>query len=275
MHSTLLERLYKKYDIANLRFGEIHDKLGDLYEEYCIIVLTNAAHLNAAKLNKNLPTLEYDVFKSILNIYGICDFSDILKIEATNKIPLRETHGLSKTDVIMTVFYNNETKKSFGISCKQTTVAKMAFAEFDVDTICREVGIANERLKALMLKHQLDKSAKNFTSVEKQELKTLLEPIARNFVRWVITGSTDKNPTQLVFPTSIVKFKLKKPKNRNNIDLTKGDFSLLSFEIVTVEDYINHTMLTKSGKIKHGGFGTGLSWTYATGSGGHKIQFKA
>ena len=34
-------------------------------------------------------------------------------------------------------------------------------------------------------------------------------------------------------------------------------------------------MKDKNGKIRSGGFGTGLSWTYASGSGGRKIQFKA
>ena len=275
MKSALLEKLYTNYDIANLSFGTIHDKLGDLYEEYCLTILTDSSILNAAKSNSNVDTLEFNVFKSILSVYGINDFSSIVKIDATTKIPLRDTHGLSKTDVIMTITYFNGTEKSYAISCKQTTVAKMAFAEFDVDTICKEVGITNERLKLLMLKHQTDKSAKNFTPAEKQELKDLLKPIARKFVCWVITGNPDENPTQLVFPTSILKFKLKKPKDRYNIDLSKGDFSLISFDVVTIEEYINHTMLTKNGTVKPGGFGTGLSWTYATGSGGYKIQFKA
>ncbi len=275
MQSSLLNELYTKYKISSLSFGTIHDKLGDLYEEYCLSVLTDSSNLNAAKLNTNLDSLEYKVFKAILGVYRINNFSNIEKIEATNKIPHRYTHGLSKTDVVMTIFYKDHTQKSYAISCKQTTAPKMAFAEFDVDTICKEVGIKNEKLKALMLKHQTDKSAKKFSSAEKQELKELLRPIAREFVRWVITGTTDKNPSQLTFPTSILKFKLQKPKDRYNINLFNGDFSLLSFDVVTTEDYIDHIMLTKNGTIKSGGFGTGLSWTYATGSGGYKIQFKA
>jgi len=51
--------------------------------------------------------------------------------------------------------------------------------------------------------------------------------------------------------------------------------SLTSFGSVTVEDYIHSIIYNKKGNVKNGGFGTGLAWTYATGSGGFKIQFKA
>ncbi|MDE6723131.1 MAG: MspI family type II restriction endonuclease, partial [Eubacterium sp.] len=190
-------------------------------------------------------------------------------------IPHRQTHGLSKTDVIIAVAYNNGCEKKIALSCKQSYVPKMAFAEFDVNTICREVGITDERLKTLMLKHQTDKSAKYFTTEEKAELRKLLEPIREYFVRWVITGSPEKNPSDIVYPTVIVKFKLKKPANRFDIKVNNGDLSLTSFGAVTVEDYIHSIIYDKKGNVKNGGFGTGLAWTYATGSGGFKIQFKA
>ncbi len=92
------------------------------------------------------------------------------------------SHGLSKTDVIAHVTYNDNTTEDFPISCKQSTVKKVAFAEFDVNMICTEMGIGEGRLKSLM-KNQIDKSAKNFTSSEKAELKELLKPIARDFIR--------------------------------------------------------------------------------------------
>lgn len=275
MHSLILDSLYKKYNIANLSFGIVHDKLGDLYEEYCLLILNNDKYLCMAKDNNGCDSLEFAIFKDLLGTYEIIDFSKIKKVDATNKIPHRQTRGLSKTDIIMTVYYDDGSEKKFAISCKQSYVPKMAFAEFDVNTICNEVGIENDRIKYLMLKHQTDKSARNFTDAEKQELRNLLHPIAKQFVRWVITGSTLESPTNLVYPTSIIKFKLKKPNDRYNINLTKGDLKLLSFTTHTVEEYIQFIMYDRNGNRKKGGFGTGLSWTYATGSGGYKIQFKA
>lgn len=275
MTSLLLEKLYKKYKIAELTFGTIHDKLGDAYEEFCVTVLSDDMNLQKAKSNIKPENLDYEVYLSILNCCGISDFTDIKSITATSKIPHRQTHGLSKTDAILTITYENGKENQIAMSCKQSYVPKMAFAEFDVETICSEVGITDERLKALMLKHQTDKSAKYFTPAEKAELRALLEPIREKFVRWVITGSPDKNPTDVVYPTIIVKFKLKKPANRYDIKVSNGDLSLISFGAVTVEDYIHSIIYDKKGNVKNGGFGTGLAWTYATGSGGFKIQFKA
>ncbi len=275
MTSLLLEELYKKYKIAELTYGTIHDKLGDAYEEFCVTILSDDENLQKAKQNIKPANLDYEVYLSILNCCGITDFTDIKEICATSKIPHRQTRGLSKTDVIITVIYNNGNEKKIAMSCKQSYVPKMAFAEFDVETICCEVGISDERLKALMLKHQTDKSAKYFTTEEKAELRKLLEPIRENFVRWVITGSPEKNPTDIVYPTVIVKFRLKKPANRFDIKVDNGDLSLTSFGAVTVEDYIHSIIYDKKGNVKNGGFGTGLAWTYATGSGGFKIQFKA
>lgn len=275
MTSQLLDKLYEKYKIADLTFGTIHDKLGDAYEEFCVTILSDDVNLQKAKSNIKPENLDYKVYLSILNCCGITDFACIKSIKATNKIPHRQTHGLSKTDVIITITHENETENKIAMSCKQSYAPKMAFAEFDVETICREVGISDERLKALMLKHQTDKSAKYFTNAEKAELRKLLEPIRENFVRWVITGSPNKNPTDVVYPTIIVKFKLKKPTNRYDIKVNNGDLSLVSFGAVTVEDYIHSIIYDKKGNVKNGGFGTGLAWTYATGSGGFKIQFKA
>lgn len=275
MHSELLDSLYEKYHIANLKFGTIHDKLGDLYEEYCTIILQDSRYLDWLKQEKECTSIEFEVFKKLLFINSIDNVADIERIEATNKIPHRETNGLSKTDIIMTIYYVNGQHKIYPISCKQTTVPKMAFAEFDVETICKEVNITDERLKELMLKHQTEKSAKYFTKEEKDELRTLLAPIAKDLVRWVITGNPKQNPIEPVFPTSIIKFKLQKPKDKYNIKICQGDFELKEVVVHTVEEYIDNLMYTKKGTIKAGGFGTGLSWTYATGSGGLKIQFKA
>lgn len=272
MNSHTLDSLYEKYNIAELNFGIIHDKLGDLYEEYCMNILNDSNILQQAKDNDIEPSLELRIFKEILKIYDIYDFASIKNINTTIIVPHRITHGLSKTDVIFTINYFNGTNEKKAMSCKQSSVAKVAFAEFDVDTICREVGITDERLKILLLKHQTDASAKNMSVDEKRELRALMVPIDRRFVRWVITGNPDENPTDLVYPTSIIKFNLKKPTSKI-FDFTRGDFNLQSFKGYTIEEYLD-TIMTKNGIMKKGGFGTGLSWTYATGSKGVKIQFK-
>lgn len=258
MKSLVLDNLYKEYDIANLSFGVLQDKLGDVYEKFVVNTLENVDYISAYRASKHIKDWEYVLFSDILNDYNI-DRNVVKKITATDPVPVRMSHGLSKTDVIMTL---NDDKK-FPISVKQSTAKKVAFAEFDVDTIVKEVGITDPELIRLLKKHQTDASAKNFTKEEKDILTEKLKPIARNFVRWVITGSPVVS-NDIRIPTMIVKF-----------DINKNDNSLKSYKVYDIESYIDSIMYDKHGNLKKGGFGTGLSWTYATGSKGKKIQFKA
>ena len=62
MTSLLLEELYKKYKIAELTYGTIHDKLGDAYEEFCVTVLSDSENLQKAKSNIEPTNLDYEVF---------------------------------------------------------------------------------------------------------------------------------------------------------------------------------------------------------------------
>lgn len=72
-----MEKLYEKYDIENLPFGIIHDKLGDVYEEYCVTILSDFLLLNMAKDEAPAGSLDLDVFREILAIYGNDNFSTI------------------------------------------------------------------------------------------------------------------------------------------------------------------------------------------------------
>lgn len=258
MESLVLDKLYQEYNIDNLQFGTLQDKLGDVYEKFVVSVLENNHYLSCFKTFETCKDWEYSLFCDVLNGNSIIP-NYVNKIIATDPVPVRLSHGLSKTDVIMTV---NNTNK-YPISVKQSTARKVAFAEFDVDTIIKEVGITDPELIRLLRKHQDDASAKNFTTQEKETLTEKLKPIARNFVRWVITGSPVASD-DLRIPTMIVKF-----------DINKKDNSLRSYKVYNIEEYIDSIMLDKKGNPKRGGFGTGLSWTYATGSKGKKIQFKA
>ena len=275
MNTPLLDKLYQKYDIENLSYGKVHDKLGDAYEKYCILILSNRDFLDAFQKNERIDSVEFDIFKSLLTKAGINNIAEIAEITATNVVPHRKTHGNAKTDVIATIIYKNGTEVTLPISSKQSYVAKVAVAEFDIDTICDEAGIDNNKVRELMRKFQAAKSAKGLTTEEQAELRDALVPYAKKLVRWAITGSPEENPNNVVFPKLLVKFKISKPKDRFNIKVSSGELNYISHSIYTINEYVDLTIYDKNGNIKRGGFGTGLSWTYASGSGGRKIQFKA
>lgn len=275
MNTPLLDKLYQKYDIENLAYGKVHDKLGDVYEEYCISILSNRDFLAAFQKNEQIDSVEFEIFKSVLTKAGVNNIAEIVEITATNIVPHRKTHGNAKTDVIATIIYKNGTEVTLPISSKQSYVAKVAVAEFDIDTICDEAGIDNDRVRELMRKFQTAKSAKGLTTEEQAELRDALVPYAKKLIRWAITGSPEENSNNVVFPKLLVKFKISKPKDRFNIKVSNGELNYISHSIYTINEYIDLTIYDKNGNIKRGGFGTGLSWTYASGSGGIKIQFKA
>lgn len=275
MNTELLNELYSKYNIANLPYGIVHDKLGDAYEEYCIRILTCKDFLISMQQKIDLDSIEFRIFKTFLSKGDFRNIDDIKEIQATNQVPHRQTRGNAKTDVIATIIYRNGSEVKLPISSKQSYVPKVAVAEFDVNTICREAKIDNERIKELMYKFQIAHSAKGLTDPEQLELRELIKPFAKQLVRWAITGSPEENPCDVIFPKLLIKFKIQKPKDRYNIHVANGELQYKDFSIYTINEYIDLVMLDKNGRSKKGGFGTGLSWTYASGSGGRKIQFKA
>lgn len=258
MKSIILDSLYEEYNIKNLGYGEITDKLGDVYEDFLCAIFKDIHTVIALRKQGGLEKdiIEKFLIKSELNV------KDILGISSTKDVPRRPSGGNSKTDVILNFQMADGEIKSFPISVKQTSAPRVAFAEFDVSTICREVGITDERVKSLMLKHQKDASAKYFTDQEKEELRIRLEPFAEKLLRWTITMSPIENPRGNAYPKWILKFKVTK------------DAKLLNWDFYNIEEYIDCIRLDKKGRPRRGGFGTGLSWTYATGSKGSKIQFK-
>lgn len=275
MNTPLLDELYKKYNIANLTYGKIHDKLGDVYEEYCILIFSNKEFLVALQKGEKIDSVEFEIFKTFLTKAEINNLFDIVEITATNVVPHRKTHGNAKTDVIATITYNDGSEVKLPISSKQSYVSKVAVAEFDVDTICDEAKIDNKKVRELMRKFQTAKSAKGLTSAEQTELRNELVPYARNLVRWAITGSPEENPSNVIFPKLLVKFRISRPRCMFDIKVNNGELHYICHSIYTINEYIDLTVYDKKGNIKKGGFGTGLSWTYASGSGGRKIQFKA
>ncbi len=256
-----LSRLMSYYNILNLAHGAKEDKLGDVYEDYCVEILSSSDLLDKAKNNDlNLTNTDEYIFHSVFSKNIIPYIEKIYRISATRNIQHRITGGNPKTDIIIDIQTNDSTLQ-LPISIKQTTAPKVAMAEFDVNTIVKEIGITDHVLISLLEKHQQDASAKNFTPIEKQELFNRMIAYKHKFVRWVISG-TPEPTNDLRYPDLLIKFSLTKSNQISNINC------------YTIDEYVNYLTINQHGKPKKGGFGTGLSWTYATRSKGEKIQFK-
>jgi len=254
-----LKNLYTTYNIDSLLHGARGDKLGDLYEEVVIDSFTPDKYKKEQMLC-NLRT-------QILDSYDIAP-EKVLTSSAHSNIPKRNSNGNSKTDVLVNLNMIDGSLFKLRISVKQTSASKVSIAEYDVNTIFNEVGInKNDEplLYKLMLKHQFEASAKNFTLEEKEGLSDALYHYKQSFLRWIFTMDPNEHSTDDRVPTSIIIFKVSK-ESEGSIYLTHN--------VYQIQNYIEYISLDKKGIPKRGGFGTGLSWTYATGSKGTKIQFK-
>lgn len=255
-YNTLLKQVYEQYEIDGLKGGRLYDRLGHLYERYIQLIVNDNKRLDTLK-QWGPRSQEDKILYEILVSAGLNDFEMINHISSTTNIPRRPTNGASKADIVGTFYLTNGNKIALPISCKMSTVRRVSVAEFDVDTISKEVGINSPACLTLLRKFQSDGSAKNFSKVEKDELTALLSPIKRNFVRWVLTGDAFglggwMTPRLLIF-----------------FRIDKNNLRPLSVDISSIEESVEKIIQRK------GGFGTGLSWTYATGSKGFRIQFKA
>ncbi len=258
-----IKEAYAEYNVENLTYGKIGDKLGDAYESFVVNVFNDNKYLIEFDKLDNKKIDEF-IFRSIIEKVKI-DIKEILKIEATNKIPKRDNGGNAKTDVWVKIYIKNGQVMNVPISVKQTTAPKVAMAEYDVDTILNETGIVNSEIERLMRKFQQDASAKNFTNEEKEILTKELEKDNNKdkLLRWILTMSPMKDYSDIRVPRYLIKFQL----NKNTLEVIEPS-------VYDIDEYIIHISTDKKGNPIKGGFGTGLSWTYATGSKGKKIQFK-
>lgn len=268
----LLSKL-KCYQVDCLSHGALEDKIGDAFEAYLKEIFSSNSLLNDFiqgnplqdnSRNESFEDSDYFVFSSVFQKLDPCFVSNIVNISATTKIESRITGGNPKTDLIINCTTNSG-NVPIPISIKHTSADKVAMAEFDVPTIVKEVGITDSEVCRLMLKHQVDASAKNFTPEEKEDLYQRLIPYAKKLVTWVISGSPNFDDNDLKYPKLILKFRIEKYNSSSGLVIKE-------FKTYHVEEYVDKIMGKPKGK--KGGFGTGLSWTYATGSKGKKIQFK-
>lgn len=265
--SKLLENLYIKYEISQLPNGKVGDALGDVYEEFILEIFKDLATMRKWPED----SLERLIVKGLFDYFPEYE-RNIESISSSKKdIPKTKNGGSPKTDVYLVVnLINSPSPIIIPLNIKQSTVPRVSFAEYDADTISEALGITDPKLISLLIKHQCDASAKNFTDNDLGYLRTHLAPYTRNLVRWCITLSPIPTSQDVRHPEYVIRFDLHHPlKNPQNGNQYKN------FNIYSIDEYINKIMFTNKMKPRKGGFGTGLSWTYATGSKGLKIQFKA
>lgn len=261
MRTELLSKLYDDFGIDQLphaQHGITSDRLGKLYEKYILDIFKDIESLT--KYSTDVYPQEKDISSQLLNALNF-DLSEILNVSSSDADLGRTIAGGSpKTDATITFTFNDQSSRLVPLNIKHSSKKKVSIAEYDVDTICTGVGIPDGELKELIRKHQNDQSAKLFTPIQKQRLTELLEPYRERFIRWCVTLSAEKSEGNILHPDLLIRFKV---FDREYVDVT----------IKNIDDYVNDR-IAEGSKARKPGFGTGLNWTYASGSKAKKMQFK-
>ena len=108
--TATLSRFMSYYNILNLSHGAKEDKLGDVYEDYCVEILGSNDLLDKAKNNSlNLANTDEYIFHSVFSKNIVPYIEKIYHISATKNIQHRMTGGNPKTDIIVDIQVNNST----------------------------------------------------------------------------------------------------------------------------------------------------------------------
>lgn len=264
MRTELLSKLYDDFGIDQLpkiQHGTTSDRLGKLYEKYVLDIFKDIETLK--RYSTDIFPQEKDILSKLLDALKI-DLNNILSVSSSKENLGRTIAGGSpKTDATITFTFNDRSSRLVPLNIKHSSKKVVSIAEYDVETICKGVGIPDGELKNLIRKHQDEKSAKFFTLKQHQRLTELLEPYKEKFIRWCITLSSEKSEGNILYPDLIIRFIVKKCEYENVM-------------IQNIDDYVAEK-IEKGKKVIRGknvGFGTGLNWTYASGSKAKKMQFK-
>ncbi|TCM68663.1 restriction endonuclease MspI [Acinetobacter calcoaceticus] len=262
MRTEILTNLYDEFEIDSLpleQHGKTSDRLGKLYERYTLEIFKDFKTMIFYS-DPILYPQEAKIVKDILEALNIY-LEDISDVSSSNDgLGRTIAGGLPKTDAYITIHLYDGTKKQVPLNIKHSSKSKVSIAEYDVETICEGVGIPDGELKELIRKHQNDQSAKFFTSAERHRLIELLDPYKERFVRWCITLNAEKSEENLLHPDLIIRFKV-------------VDREYKGVSIRNIDDYVNDR-IKEGARKRRPGFGTGLNWTYASGSKSKKMQFK-
>lgn len=252
-----ISNLIEAYAIRNKNCGQIKDIQGNSFEDRVANFLSFAPNLEKWKNNDiTIEGMHFDIFKNIVECFGI-DKATAKSIEATSdkkKIGQLPSGGNPKTDVLVTVTYENNEKKHFTISCKRSSGKSVSVHQYNADTFADVLDKDNVRLRRLLRYFQKCGNLRDFGQENQAELTEVLAPYVEKLSLWVLGGQGgDGNP-----------------EIQNAEFILTYDNNDSSSSINRIEKYYEH--LVNEGV--NGNFGTPFTWTYPSKRKGQDIQLK-
>lgn len=247
----------EEHALQSLTDAQKRERKGNNFEKRIASILRNPCNFEKWKTNDPvLEGLHYTTFEKIVTKLNLAR-ADVAKIDATSDksvIGLLPSGGPAKTDVLVTVAYEDGTSKHFTISCKRTKdpKKKISVHQYSADSFANVLDPTDTEFQRVLNSFQTCGNKKDMNSADIQLLENKLQPLIPDLCHWALGGIGGEGGSDKQWAYYILAY----------------DNSTESFTIHTTDEYCNALVAESSGT-----FGTPFSWTYQ-GRRGTNIQLK-
>lgn len=252
-----ISNMIESYALRNKNVGQIKDIQGNNFESRIADILNFTLNFDKWKSqDETIEGMHFDIFKDIVKCFGLPK-DNIKKITATSnkkEIGRLPSGGNPKTDVLVTVYYEDGSNQHFSISCKRSSNKSVSVHQYNADTFADVLDKDNHRLRQLLKYFQKCGNLRDFGEENQIELTKILVPYVKKLSLWVLGGQGGEGNPE----TQNAKFILTYDNNNGTASIHQ------------VEKYYQH--LVDEGVNGH--FGTPFSWTYPSKRKGKDIQLK-
>lgn len=239
--------------------GSLYGKRGNAFEKELAQILSSRNNLKAYKLKHlSKKSIFHKIIRQILHDKKM-DIDNIIRIDATNTVPLLRNGGNPKADLILSFDTFSDLNFTETISLKNTTKNRVSCHDYTAKTFIDVLQCESTKLAEYLTLFQKFPSYSAFKENLKEgsseeEFSALLSEKQSIFIQWALRGMHDyKNLTRPDFQIS------------NYLLISNND----KFVFYKMEDYI--TLIKE--KFEHK-YGVPFSWTYPSKQRGKRIQLK-
>lgn len=251
--AALKDRIFQNKDKGFIKNAE-----GRAFEQRVANALKNKDNLSFLQGNTNGKiTKDLFLMEKILTKIQIKP-SEVNSIDATadeTVIGCLPSGGSPKTDVLVDIYLKDSEKVTLTISCKNTDSQNVSIAQFDYKTIAFALDPKDNNLRDLLQQAQLIGAPSMMPTETAQKLTEALKPHLTDLGLWLLGGYKGEGEPNTQWASYILV--------RKNDDAKIEFYFLREYYDLLVASHPN------------GSFGTPFAWTYASGSKGKNIQFKA
>ncbi len=225
--------------------------IGNNFESLLIQILTNEQNLLRWKGNTLAVGWQYELFEKIVNKLDfnpevVSNFSATTDIKSLPKYQYADGSfkrgGRPKTDLLLTVNYDDGSAEEFTFSCKSTSKKDIAVQQFPNKYLMELFNIQPTDTLQLLDDYLASGGPRNMDSTKAEQLTARLKPYAYSIAKWALGGQANDGSDR----TQQAEFLITRYQHDN----------IEEIEIETIDECIARS--EKSGK---GNFGTIFGWT--------------